>query len=67
MHKPRIYRCDGFSGLGLDEFIVDEESPGLLVFSSIGCCELHEEVRHVVLGTVVSPQRTTARFGCVEK
>jgi hypothetical protein len=55
---PRVDGSDSLARLGLDEFIVDEETPWLLVLATIGRSKLNKEVRHVGLSTVVSPQGT---------
>ena len=55
---PRVDRSDSLARLGLDEFIIDEETSRLLVLATIRRSKLNEEVRHVGLSTVVSPQGT---------
>jgi hypothetical protein len=41
---PWIYRSDGLARLGLDKFIVDEETSRLLILAAIGGRKLHEEI-----------------------
>jgi len=53
---PGVYRGNSLTRLGLDKLVVDEQTPGLPVFATIGRRELDEEVRHVVCCTIVFPK-----------